>query len=101
MDFVEGLPLSGDKTTILIVVDELSKYAHFIPLTYPYTAIQVARLFFDSIFKLHGLSKSIVCDRDPTFTSAFWRELFCLNGTSLNFSSSYHPQIDGQSEVIN
>ena len=101
MDFVEGLPLSGGKTTILVVVDRLSKYAHFIPLSHPYIAIGVARLFFDNIFKLHGLPKSIVCDRDPTFTSAYWRELFYLNGTSFNFSSSYHPKTDGQSEVVN
>ena len=99
MDFGKGVPLSRGKTTILIVVDRLSKYAHFFPLTDPYIAIRVARLFFDNIFKLHGLPKSIVYDRDPTFISAFWRELFCLNGTSFNFS--YHPQFEGQSEVIN
>ena len=62
MDFVEGLPLSGGKTTILVVVDRLSKYAHVIPLSHPYTAIRVARLFLDNIFKLHALPKSIVCD---------------------------------------
>lgn len=101
MYFVEGLPLSGGKTTIHVVVDRLSKHAHFIPLSHPYTAIGVARLFFDNIFKLHGLPKSIVCDWDPTFTTAFWRELFYLNGMSFNFNSSYHTQIDGQSEVVN
>ena len=89
------------KSTILVVVDRLSKYAHFIPLSHPYTIVSVARIFFDNIFKLHGMPKSIVCDRDPTFTYAFWKELFRLNGTSFNFSSNYHPQTDGQSEVVN
>ena len=86
MGFVEGLPLSGGKSTILVVVYRLSKYAHFIPFSPPYIATRVARLFFDNIFKLHSLPKSTVCDHDPTFTSAFWKELFCLNVTSFNFS---------------
>ena len=101
MDFVDGLPSSSGKSTILIVVDRLSKYSHFIPLSHPYTAVSVARMFFDRIFKLHGRPKSISCDRGPNFTCAFWKELFHLNGTSFNFSSSYHPQTDGQSEVFN
>ena len=62
MDFVEGLPMSNGKSSIFVVIDRLSKYAHFIPLSHPYIAIGVARLFFDYIFKLHGLPKSIVCD---------------------------------------
>ena len=71
MDFIEGLPLSNSKSTIFTVVDRLSKYAHFLPLSHPYTVIGVAHIFFDNIFKLHGMPKSIVCDRDPTFTKAF------------------------------
>lgn len=101
MDFVEGLPISRGKSTIFVVVDRLSKYAHFIPISHPYTANNLALIFFENIFKLYGMPKSIVCDRDPAFTSSFWKELFQLQGTQFNFSSSYHPQTDGQTEVVN
>jgi hypothetical protein len=95
MDFIDGLPSSYGRTTIFVVVDRLSKYGHFTPLKHPYTAAQVAQTFFEVIFKLHG------CDRDPVFTGIFWRELFRLRGTKFNFSSAYHPQTDGQTEVVN
>ncbi|KAK0575090.1 hypothetical protein LWI29_033852 [Acer saccharum] len=101
MDFIDGLPVSKGKTTIFVVVDRLTKYAHFIPLSHPYTAVGVAEIFFENIFKLHGMPRSIVCDRDPTFTSIFWSELFKRNGTNFNYSSAYHPQTDGQSKVVN
>lgn len=101
MDFIDGLPLSSAKSTILVVVDRLSKYGHFIAISHPYTAIGVARIFFDNVFKLHGMPRSIVCDRDSIFISLFWQETFWLNRTSFNFSSSYHPQTDGQSELVN
>ncbi|KAA8517478.1 hypothetical protein F0562_017771 [Nyssa sinensis] len=101
MDFVEGLPLSKGKSTIMVVVDRFSKYAHFVPISHPYTAAGVAQTYFEHIFKLHGMPRKIVCDRDPIFTSGFWSELFRLNGTEFNYSSAYHPQTDGQSEVVN
>lgn len=63
--------MSNSKSTIFVVVDKLSKYADFIPFSHPYTAIEVARLFFYYIFKLHGQPKFLVCDQDPPFTSVF------------------------------
>lgn len=85
MDFIKGLPSSQGRNAIMVVMDldRLTKNAHFIPLSHPYTAAMVARLFLDHIFKLHGMPTSIVSDRDPTFTSAFSVELFKLQGTNL------------------
>jgi hypothetical protein len=101
IDFVEGLPNSQGKSMIFVVVNRLSKYAHLMALKHPYMAIMVAHKFFEHIFKLHGMPTSIVCDQDPTFTSNFWKALFRLQGTRFNFSSTYHPQTDGQTEVVN
>ncbi|GAU47333.1 hypothetical protein TSUD_101210 [Trifolium subterraneum] len=101
MDFITGLPLSFGYTTIMVVVDRLTKYAHFIPTKTDYSSKSVAEAFMDNIVKLHGMPKSIVSDRDKVFTSAFWQQLFKLQGTTLAMSSSYHPQSDGQTEVLN
>ncbi|GKB94836.1 retrotransposable element Tf2 [Tanacetum coccineum] len=84
MDFIDGLPASKGKTVILVVVDRLSKYSHFIPLSHPYSAIQLAQAFLDNIYKLHGLPKAIVSDRDKVFLSRFWQELFKLLDVSLH-----------------
>jgi transposase InsO family protein len=101
MDFVEGFPKVGGKSVILTVVDRFSKMAHFLPLGHPYTAASVAKAFFDGIVWLHGLPCSIVSDRDTVFTSAFWTKLFRLAGVKLHMSSTFHPQSNGQSEVVN
>ena len=71
MDFIDGLPPSKRKSILFVVVDRLSKYAHFIPMSHPYYAPKVAQVFFENVFKLHGMSRSIVCDRDSTFLSSF------------------------------
>ena len=85
----------------MVVVDRLTKSAHFIPLRHPFKAPQVAKVLWDHIVKLHGIPSSIVSDRDRVFTSALWRELFASAGTKLLFTTSYQPQTDGQSERVN
>ena len=101
MDFVEGLPISSKQNVILFIVDRFTKYMHFIPLSHPYTASKVVALFLQHVFKLHGLPSSIVSDKETVFTSLFWEELFKRQGVDLAMSSSYHPQSDSQTEVIN
>lgn len=101
MDFIEGLPQSDRFNAILVVIDKFTKYAHFIPVHHPFTALQIAKLYLDQVYKLHGLPKAMVSDRDRVFTSTVWQELFKLIDTKLLMSSSYHPQTDGQTERLN
>ena len=85
----------------MVVVDRLSKYSHFIALSHPYSAMQVPKVYLEQVHILHGLRKRITSDRDPIFVSNFWREFFKLQGVELNLSTAYHPQTDGQTEVVN
>lgn len=101
MDFITHLPMVHGKSVIWVIVDRLTKYGHFIALPSGYSAIHIAVIYMTEIYKLHGIPKSIVSDRDRVFISKFWKELFRLSGTQLAFSSAYHPQSDGQTEVTN
>jgi hypothetical protein len=101
MDFIEGFLTVGGKSVILTVVDRFLKFAHFIPLSHPYSASSIACAFFTDIVQLHGFPTSIISDRDPVFTSTFWAELFRLAGVKLLLSSAFHLQTDGHSEVTN
>ncbi|GJU03262.1 ty3-gypsy retrotransposon protein [Tanacetum coccineum] len=101
MDFITHLPASNGKTVIWVIVDRLSKFAHFLSLPTNFTAASLASIFLHEIYRLHGLPNSIVTDRDPLFLSRFWKELFAQLGTRLVYSSAYHPQTDGQTEVVN
>ncbi|XP_042008927.1 uncharacterized protein LOC121757445 [Salvia splendens] len=101
MDFVTGLPQSRGYTAIMVVVDRLSKYAHFAPLPTRFDALRVAHLFVNTVVRHHGFPLTLVSDRDSVFLNQVWAELMRLSGTKLNFSTAYHPQSDGQTEVRN
>lgn len=100
-DFITCLPKSEGKSVIMVVFDRLTKYAHFCALSHPFNASTVATAFTETVQKLHGTPKIIVSDRDPIFTRNFWTELFSCLGTQLAHSSSYHPQYDGKTEIVN
>ena len=101
MDFVSGLPLTPTKKdSIWVIVDRLTKCAHFVPVHTTYTLDKLVSLYIAEIVRLHGVPKSIVSDRDPQFTARFWDCLHRDLGTRLNFGTSYHPQTDGQSERV-
>jgi hypothetical protein len=91
MEFITGLPKTRGRDCIYVVVDRLTNFTHFFSISSKYKATKVADLLFKEVFKLHGLSKNIVSDRNSQFMSAFWQELFRLTSTELTASTSYHP----------
>jgi hypothetical protein len=102
MDFVNGLPKTQKgNDSIWVIVDCLTKVAHFIHVHTKYSGDKLAQLYVDNIVKLHGVPSKIVSDRGTQFTSKFWKRLHEAMGTKLDFSSAYHPQIDGQTERVN
>ena len=99
MDFVTGLPnTQRGHNAIWVIVDRLTKSAHFIPIDITYSMERLAEIYIRVIVKLHGVPLSIVSDRDPRFTSRFWESLQKAFGSKLRLSSAYHPQTDGQTE---
>jgi hypothetical protein len=102
MDFIVGLPRTRDGyDSIWVIVDRLTKVAHFIPMKTTYSGDQLAELYMSRIVCLHGVLKKIVSDRGTQFTSRFWKRLHESMDTKLNFSLAYHPQTDGQTERTN
>ena len=95
MDFITRLPKYKGHNVIMVVVDHLTEYGHFIALSHPFITSVVEKIFLENIQKLHGTPKVIASDHDPIITSHFWKDLFSCLGTQLAHSSSYHPQSNG------
>jgi len=100
-DFITKLPLAQGYDSILVVVDQFTKMAHFVPTTEKTTAEGLARLFRDNVWRLHGLPKSIISDRGLQFAVGLMRELNEMLGIKTKLSTAFHPQTDGQTERMN
>ncbi|CAI7884268.1 unnamed protein product [Closterium sp. NIES-53] len=102
LDFITGLPpTNAGHDAILLAIDKFSKMGHFIPTHTTARTEETAQLFLKHIISQHGIPTTLISDRDPKFTSKFWKELMSLMGTRLAMSSAYHPQTDGQTERLN
>lgn len=98
---MEKLLISHEFDVIQVLVDMLSKCAHFIPFKHPFTTTCVAEVFLKEVVKLHGFQETMVFDYDKIFLSKFWNALFISHRTTLHKSTSYRPKTDGQTEVVN
>src|SRR5258706_11273298 len=102
MDFITELPKSEDHNELWVTIDRFSKMAHFIPLKIKEkSAADLAKLFAKEEWRIHGLPRDIISDRDSRFTSATWREFLAVTGIKSRMSTSFHPQTDGQTERTN
>ena len=102
MDFITGLPRTrSGYDSIWVVVDRLTKVAHFIPVKTTYNSAKLAKIYMTRIVCLHGVPRSIVSDTGTQFTPKFWKQLHETLGTRLEFSTAFHPQTDGQTERVN
>jgi hypothetical protein len=102
MEFIIGLSKSTKQNdAIIIVVDKLSKVSHFIPVKSTCKEIDISNIFMKYIFKLHGMPKKIISERDKKITSNFWKYLFSRFETKFIFGTSYHPQTNEQTERVN
>ena len=98
MDFVTGLRLSRSFDAIWVIVDRLTKTARFIPIRETWPVSRLVEEYTRQIVRLHGVPRTIVSDRYGRFTSRFWQQIQTVLGTSLPFTTAFHPQTDGQSE---
>ena len=102
MDFIMDLPKSPQgNDALLVVVDKLTKYVILVPCQTSCTAVVAAELFFKNVYQWFGLPKKIISDRDKLFTSTFWKALMKKLAVEHRYSTAYHPQTDGQTEVMN
>jgi hypothetical protein len=101
-DLITQLPLTKDgNTAIVVFTDKLTKLIHIIPTITKYTAPILANMFLQNVFRFHGMPGKFLSDRDSKFNSTFWKEFYRICNVKINLSSSYYPQTDGQTEVVN
>jgi hypothetical protein len=102
MDFITKQPRNRKQhDSIMVLVDKITKVSHFIPINITHKATNIVDIYLKEINRLLGIPKTIVSKRDPKFTSKFWKGLFKGFGTNMHFSTTYHPESDGQTERVN
>ena len=103
IDFITGIPTTTnyEYDMIMVVVDRLSKYAHFIPCYTTCSAKDIAWYYYNNIVRLHGVPEAIISDRDVRFNNEFWKSLCQQLGTEIRLTSAFHPEADGQTERVN